>query len=693
MALIRWLFGTGDFMAHGYCYMWNAALVRLHLFSDLGIGLAYVAISLTLVFLVRRARHEIPFSWMFLAFGMFIVACGATHLIEVWTLFTPVYWLSGCVKAITALASIATAVALPPLVPSALGMVRSSKVAEEQRHELGWVNEKLRREIAERSRAEAEVRQLNEQLEARVEERTFQLAQANMQLAERAAIVQHSRDAIFSHTLEGTVTNWNPAAENIYGYPAAEVIGKNASLLVPEEQSKDLAGVMTRIRNGEEIPSFETLRLRKDGTRIHVSMTISPIADEAGVIRAVSVIARDITEQKKAEQRMIETQKLESLGVIAGGVAHDFNNLLLGILGNASLALEDMPKGSACSAAIEQVIDASERAATLTQQLLAYAGKGRLVMKPVQVSEAVRAISSLVRTSIPKPAELRLELHDALPPVHADPGQLQQIIMNLVINGAEAIPENQKGTVTVRTAVEELNAQSIQRDYAAAEIQPGRYIAIEVEDTGIGMDDEVKSRIFDPFFTTKFTGRGLGLSAVIGAIHSHKGTIRVKTAPGRGTTMKVLLPVAERGVAERSVAEARPAAEAEGDLRGSGVILVVDDEEIVRQTAKTTLERYGYTVLLADNGQSGVEAFRQHADEIAVVILDMAMPVMGGEEALRVMRTIRPDAPVILSSGYTEMEAERRFAGERLAAFAQKPYAAATLARLVKRVMRAPSGQ
>jgi two-component system cell cycle sensor histidine kinase/response regulator CckA len=685
MGVLRWLFSSGDFMAHQYCYLRNPVMIRLHYWSDLLIGLAYVAISVTLVYLVRRGRRDIPFHWMFLAFGAFIIACGGTHFMEIVTLTNPLYWLAGSVKAATAMASVATALALPPLVPRALHLVRAARLSDDRKAELEIANTALQKEIQERRRAEAEVRELAVKLDARVVQRTAELARANEDLAELAAIVQHSRDAIFSWSLDGVIKSWNPAAERVFGYPSEEMIGRNIVRLVPDDRRAELEELIDRVRAGGQTEPFETVRIRNDGTRIDVLLSVSPVKDGGGQIRSASVIARDITEQKRSEEQLRRVQKLESLGLIAGGVAHDFNNLLVGILGNASLAMESLPPSNPNHVLLDNVVKASERAAHLTQQLLAYAGKGRFISEKVDLSQLVREISSLIQTSIPKTVHLRMDLEDNLPVVEADPGQLQQVIMNLVINGAEAIGES-PGVVLVTTASQGVDEAYIQQNFADETLVQGRYVALEVHDSGCGMSEALRAQIFDPFFTTKFTGRGLGLSAVIGIIRSHKGAIRVYSEPGKGSTFKILLPAVE-GLPQPAQLESLREA-----LSGTGLILVVDDEELIRKTAQSALERYGYSVLTANDGQEAVELFRERADEVKVVLLDMTMPVMGGEEAFRQIRVLRPNARVIVSSGYNEVEAIRRFTAKGIAAFIQKPYTAAKLARIVKGAMEMKQG-
>jgi two-component system cell cycle sensor histidine kinase/response regulator CckA len=388
-----------------------------------------------------------------------------------------------------------------------------------------------------------------------------------------------------------------------------------------------------------------------------------------------------LAEKAQQEQHMLQTQKLESLGVLAGGIAHDFNNLLVGILGNVSLALETITSNNPAGPMLRDAIAASETAAHLTRQLLAYAGKGRFVLEVVDLSAVVQEIRTLVQSSIPRTVQLRLDLQSDLARVEADLSQVKQLIMNLIINGAEAIPDDKGGTVTVTTRAQQVDEEYIRTALAPAELQPGTYVTLEVHDTGIGMTTDVIARIFDPFFTTKFTGRGLGLAAVLGIVQGHKGALKVYSTPGRGTTFKVLFPAA--------IVEAQPpAASVPQPLRHtSATVLVIDDEAVVRRTAKSMLERFGYTVVCAEDGKEGVEVFRVLTDKVSVVLLDMTMPVMSGEETFRELRAIKPDIRVVLSSGYNEVEAIRRFTGKGLAGFLQKPYSVKTLADKIQSVL------
>jgi CheY-like chemotaxis protein len=368
--------------------------------------------------------------------------------------------------------------------------------------------------------------------------------------------------------------------------------------------------------------------------------------------------------------------------VLAGGIAHDFNNLLVGILGNASLAQDMLPDGSPIRELMGDVVSASDKAALLTRQMLAYSGRGRFVVEPVDLSTMVREILPLVSRSISPAVSVDLALAAELPAVECDKTQMQQVIMNLLINAAESCNGN-PGMVHVSTSTALADAQTIRPAFGLAPVQAGCFVRLEVRDTGSGMSEEVKAKIFDPFFTTKFTGRGLGLSAALGIIRAHHGAIEVESTVGKGTSFRIYFPAAA------GVKEAAQDAKAPGlQLAGGGTILVVDDEEVVRKTARVTLQRNGYRVVTAENGEAAVNLFESMAGEIELVVLDLTMPVMGGEAALEHLKRIDPEAKVLLSSGFSFAEVSVRFQGRGLAGFLQKPY---TAAQLVEEVQRAVS--
>ena len=412
----------------------------------------------------------------------------------------------------------------------------------------------------------------------------------------------------------------------------------------------------------------------------------APVQDLNSQVKEWMGTETDIDDRKRIEEQLRHTAKLESLGVLAGGIAHDFNNLLTGILGNASQALEIFqPRNAADKAVLENIVGASERAAHLTRQMLAYSGRGNFLIRDVDLSDLVRGISVLVQSSIPKTVHLRLELRDRLPCIQVDPGQMQQVVMNLIINGAEAIPETADGVVTVTTQTQTVDEEYARNFDMAYSLQPGLYVALEVHDNGSGMTAETQRKIFDPFFTTKFHGRGLGLSAVQGIVRGHKGALRVYSEPGHGTTFKILFP-ASGATAPETVAEQKQAHRS----HRTGTVLVIDDEELVRKTITAVLERGGYSVVTAHDGQAGVDVFREMPDRVELVILDLTMPTMNGEETMRHLRALRPHIPVILSSGYNQVEATRKFVGKGLASFLQKPF---TVSQLMNAVEGALDGQ
>ena len=415
----------------------------------------------------------------------------------------------------------------------------------------------------------------------------------------------------------------------------------------------------------------------------------SPVDEVKQEVLAVYCSVLDsVMERKREEQQRLaleaqvqHAQKLESLGVLAGGIAHDFNNLLAGVLGFADLALNDLEPESPARGSIEQAIAVAKRAADLTNQMLAYSGRGQFVISPVDVTALVGDMSHLLEVSVSKGAVLKYRLAAGLPPVEADATQLRQIVMNLVTNASESIGDG-SGMIAVTTGAMHCDRACLAEACPDEHLPEGTYVCVEVSDTGSGMDEETTARVFDPFFTTKFMGRGLGLAAVHGIVRGHRGVIRIHSEPGSGSTFQVLLPCSERA------ADAEEAAPAPGGTwRGTGTMLVVDDEETVRTLARRMLERLGFTVLTAVDGRDAVSVFRAHADEIDAVLLDLTMPHMSGEEAFREMRRLRSNVCVILSSGYNEQEATRHFAGTGLAGFIQKPYRLADLRSRLRRAL------
>ncbi|MCP4654059.1 MAG: response regulator [bacterium] len=388
-------------------------------------------------------------------------------------------------------------------------------------------------------------------------------------------------------------------------------------------------------------------------------------------------------ERRELEARIRQMQKMESLGVLAGGIAHDFNNLLMGVLGNADLALLRLPPSSPVRNHLTGITQATHRAADLTRQMLAYSGKGKFLVESLDLSCLIEEIDHLIAASVSKKAELDYHLVQNLPAVEADATQIRQVIMNLIANAAEAIGEG-SGIISISTGAMDCDRTYLMQSYLDEALPAGTYVYVEVTDTGSGMDEQTRAKIFDPFFTTKFTGRGLGLAAVLGIVRGHRGAINVGSEPQRGTTIRVLFPACRRPAAAPSGPGL--ALELPG-WRSHGTVLLVDDEETVLKVARDMLGALGFEVLTAEDGRQAVEVFARRADEIRLVLLDMAMPRMDGEEAFREIRRIRPEARVLLSSGYNEQTATNRFAGRGLAGFIQKPYRLAALREKIRNVL------
>lgn len=404
----------------------------------------------------------------------------------------------------------------------------------------------------------------------------------------------------------------------------------------------------------------------------------------AAAVVQVFMRKRAETAMRASEERLRHAQKMESIGLLAGGVAHDFNNLLTSILGNASMLRDEV--GNESLDKLSSVMGAAEKAADLTRQLLAYAGKGRFLIEPLNFSLIVRDVTDLLRATVPKKVQLKLALTPDLPRIEADSGQLQQILMNLVINGAEAIGAEQTGTVTIATRAQEVSEKDRLCDVVTGHtLTAGTYICLEVVDSGCGMNAETRAKIFDPFFTTKFMGRGLGLAAVAGIVQAQAGAIELDTAPGKGATFRVFLPAMPSPAASRRRGRRL-------NVHGAATVLVVGDEPIVREFIGNALKRYGYKVLFADDGREAVRVFSEKGT-IDLVLLDLTMPVMGGDEAIVALKNRGADLKTIVMSGYSESEVMKAFAGKGVSAFLHKPFTAALLIEVVKAVLTEGGGQ
>ncbi len=501
--------------------------------------------------------------------------------------------------------------------------------------------------------------------------------------------VQQTPLAVIEWDTDFLVTAWNPAAERIFGYSEAQALGRHASgLIVPESARDHVNAVWTALlekRGGERSTNENTT---SDGRTVLCEWYNTPLIDRAGAVIAVASLVQNITERrlaeeerKKTEARMQHAQKLESLGVLAGGIAHDFNNILTGILGYADLALHDLPNGATARSSVLEVITAARHAAALSQQMLAYSGKGKFIVEPIALGALINEMRNLIEVSVSKKSLLRYHLADTLPMIKGDVSQVRQVIMNLVVNASEALGET-SGVISITTGATECDRAQLAECYLHENQAEGLYVFLDVADTGCGMDEKTMSRVFDPFFTTKFAGRGLGMAAVLGIVRGHRGAIRTTSRLGRGSVFTVLFPTSKE---ENHPPPPEPD-EPNGVWYGKGTILVVDDDETVATLAKKMLQRLGFDVMCANDGRQAVEVFRLNAAEIDCVLLDLTMPEMDGEEAYHEIRLIRKDTPVILSSGYNEQDVVQRFAGQGLAGFVQKPYQINNLSVALRRV-------
>jgi PAS domain S-box-containing protein len=478
------------------------------------------------------------------------------------------------------------------------------------------------------------------------------------------------------------------------GHPKAQILGKTDLDVWPEEHAhryqRDDARV---IESGEQVLVEEPIA-EGDGVKWYETFK-TPVRDARGVVVGTVGLARDITERKRAEEqrqflerRMQETQKLESLGVLAGGIAHDFNNLLVGVLANVELALGAL-RGPTdleyLSQRLHDVHNAALHAAELTNQMLAYSGRGRFDIRPVSLTDIINDMSHLLEASTSKKARVKYELSAKLPAVQADVTQMRQVIMNLITNASDAL-DGKVGTLWVRTGTRYAD-DALPQLQGPEPLAAGNYVYLQVADEGSGMSEETRARLFEPFFTTKFAGRGLGLSAVQGIVRGHGGGITVHTELGRGTTISVLLPCSN----EPATKVARQKPEVPVEWFGSGLAMLVDDDTRVRTVTEHLLSGIGFDVCAFGTGREAIAEFERRAAEVRVVILDVTMPDLNGEQVLKELRALRPDVPVLLCSGYSQEELCQRFTKEDMAAFLQKPYPFETLRRRLRDLLaRAP---
>lgn len=495
------------------------------------------------------------------------------------------------------------------------------------------------RDISDRKRIEEELRKAHAELRATSDRELWEHRNR------LALIVDSSQDAIIGKDLDGTITHWNKGAERIYGYSQEEVVGKSISILAPNDRPDEIPEILARVRRGERVEFFETVRVRKDGQRLNVSISVSPIREMSGEIVGASAIARDVTAQKRNEDLLRQAQKMEAVGRLAGGVAHDFNNILGIVTACCELMLGQASDGG-ITQYIENIQEASKRGSALTRQLLAFSRR-QMTLQPrlLDLNDALKDVVKLLRPLMGDDVQIMLRHGTDSAIIEADPSQLDQVVLNIAVNARDAMPRG--GKLIVETSIQEFDERLAERHRP---LTAGRYVVLALSDTGIGMDAVTLSKIFDPFFTTKEIGRGtgLGLATVYGIVKHAGGHVLVYSEPNRGTTFKVYFPAADHklGVELKSQAEVLPP-RAEGKS-----ILLVEDDALMRSVTKQMLEEHGYNVLDAEDGVAALERLRTNGS-VNLALTDVVMRGLSGPELAAKILELYPSTKVIYMSGYT----------------------------------------
>ena len=526
------------------------------------------------------------------------------------------------------------------------------------------------RDISDRKKIAEELRRANEELYRRTAE---QLGEYRSRLA---SIIDSSEDAILSKALDGTITSWNKGAERIYGYSAEQVVGKNISMLTSSDRPDEIPAILEKIARGENIEHYESTRVTKDGRHLDVSISVSPLRNAIGEIVGASAIVRDITAQKRAEAQLRQSQKMEAIGRLAGGVAHDFNNIL-GIIYACTEFLRDrVSPASEPTLYIENIRKAVDRGTALTRQLLTFSRTTKVQPLVLDLNDRLKDISKLLRSLLGDDIEILIVPRSPSAVVEADPGRLDQIVVNMAVNARDAMPRG--GKLILETFTVNLEESFADQQQA---MTPGKYVVLAVSDTGTGMDEATMTRIFEPFFTTKEVGKGtgLGLATVYGIVKQSAGHIFVYSEPGHGTTFKIYLPNADHKI----VTASPTAVEQVGPKRQGTTILLVEDDDIMRGLTAQLLKEHGYTVVEASDGKSALEIVESHVTPIDLVLTDVIMRRMGGPELVDRLNTTHPGMKVVYMSGYTGEQMASRAVLQPGVSLLEKPFTRTALLNLI----------
>jgi PAS domain S-box-containing protein len=499
-----------------------------------------------------------------------------------------------------------------------------------------------------------------------------------------ALIVESSEEAIIGKTLDGIILSWNPGAERLYGYTAEEAIGRHVKMLCSPERPGEMEAILERIRQGHHVGRIETVHCGKGGKRVEISLSVFPVLDEEGKPSSAATIARDISERKRMEQQLRQSHKMEAIGRLAGGIAHDFNNLLGVVLGDCELLLNDSVT-PAQREKLTEIKEAGGRAASLTRQLLAFSRQQVLETQILNLNTVLSGFESMLRRLAGDLIQLRMVFAPGVAPVRADPGQLLQVLLNLVVNARDAMPDG--GTIRIETANATLDESSVS---GHPEMKPGPHVVISVADDGPGMDSETLSHIFEPFFTTKTDGQGtgMGLATAYGIIQQLNGSIWAYSEPGNGTLFKIFLPMAQvDALATETETAAAPAETADELPRGKETVLLVEDSGLLRRVTGEFLKRIGYTVIAAGDGPEALEIVQDHPGKIDLLLTDLAMPGMNGQELARQLVARMPNLKVLYTSGYAGSIVQEHDLAGISTAFLEKPFTWQSLAQKVRTVL------
>jgi two-component system, cell cycle sensor histidine kinase and response regulator CckA len=522
------------------------------------------------------------------------------------------------------------------------------------------------RDISDQKKIEADLRRANDELDRRTAQ------QIGDYRARLASIIDSSQDAILSKTLDGIITSWNKGAQKIYGYTSDEMVGQHISRLAPKDRTDEIPRILERIRVGQSVEHFESLRVTKDGRRLDVSLSISPLRQSDGEIVGASVIARDITAQKRAEDHLRQAQKMEAIGRLAGGVAHDFNNILGIVTACTELLRARLDQSSEPFTYIANIRKAVDRGAALTRQLLAFGRKSSIQPQVLDLGDRLKDVVKLVRPLMGDDVEIVVGRRSPAAIIEADPSQLDQIVLNLAVNSRDAMPKGGKFI---------LETDTVQLDETFSEahkpLAPGKYVLLAVSDTGIGMDTTTVARIFEPFFTTKDVGKGtgLGLSTVYGIVQQNRGHIWVYSEPGRGTTFRIYIPSAE----DKVELAPKPEAEAVIPRRDGTTVLLVEDDELMLALTRQLLEDHGYKVLPASDGKSAMETAETDSGSIDLLLTDVVMRGMSGPELVSRLSALHPGLRFVFMSGYTGELISEHEVVDRGIPLLEKPFTRAAL--------------